>query len=563
MTGIVLVCFAVGIELPGGSDDIIAAGAIPRVLIVLSYLALSGAAATLAAGAVCEGATWRRVTLVFVALLGAAMAGKTIEAAKLIDTFRLVIQGRELVPAAVPDVLAALGWVALGGAVAIGVAPVRVARRLGRWWPLLAAIPFVIGLCAYLVAAFATARGSGVPGVPQADAVVASAIVALLFGIGFANAGLLFWQAAMGARAARDASTPVAVRLGARPRALEALVGAKLLWVVLGLVGVLPALLGGGEDRWDASRGDGIFAWAFVAALLAAAGFWLVRDRGDRLQGTGLIAAVAAITAGLLVALLLGAGALFGNGVASVAPGSWTQRAFFDAGNWLADRIVLTQVITVAVAAPAAAVLVARARTTVSVFLALFAVWAIPRTICVAWEELADRPVSWGRVDLITFDVGLTVLAAVLLVLARSGRVTIDRALLALMLLVSTALAHAPWLLGAISETAAFYVGLLFAPLYLFVFGAAKLNEPGEDRAARVLRATGLAAGVLTLVTVQVAAETLAPGKSSVGEFARLLIAVPMAAVLIASERAGAPATVSMPTPRTSPRTGPESSPAQ
>ena len=535
--GTLLVCFAVGITVPGGTDDIVAAGPVPRALIVLTYLSLAGAAATVATGAVRTGWRWRRGTLVFVAVLGAFMAAKTVEAAELVETYRLILIGRELLPAAVPRVLEALGWAALAASILVGVSPLRLARRLGWWWSLFAAAPFVIALSAYLVAAVAAAGVQQFPEVKPANAVVASAVVALVFGIGFWNAALLLWQAAMSARGARDAGTPIAVQLGGRPRLLEAVVGAKLLWVILGIAGVLPALLGGGEDRWDSSREDGIFAWTFAVLLSAAAGYWLTRRRPVRLPGNGLVPAVAAIAAGLLAALLLAAAALFGFGIVAVDAGSSMQQMFFDVGNWAADRIILAQVLTVVMAAIAGAVLVLRSRTTVSVFLVLFAVWAAPRTISVAWEQLADQPVMFGRVDLITLDVAITVLGAVLLGLARYRGTNVDRALLALVLLVSTALVHTAWLLTAISEEAAFYIGLLFAPLFLFLFGADELNRPGQDRAARVLRATGLAAGLLTLVTVQVAAGTLAPGTSSYGELGRLLIAVPMAAVLIASQR--------------------------
>jgi uncharacterized membrane protein len=88
-----------------------------------------------------------------------------------------------------------------------------------------------------------------------------------------------------------------------------------------------------------------------------------------------------------------------------------------------------------------------------------------------------------------------------------------------------------------LSDRATFYLAILFAPLYQFTLGSARLNAPAEGRGARVLLAVGLAAAVITLVTVQEAIGFAGPGIQGLQSLGTLLLAMPLAAVLIAGSR--------------------------
>jgi hypothetical protein len=367
------------------------------------------------------------------------------------------------------------------------------------------------------------------------EAIAASGLIALVSTLGFWAAAAFLWQTALGARGARDVATRAADRAGDRAGLI---VGLKLAWLLSGLLGVLPAFLGGESDRWEHVRTDGVFAWCYASLLTGLAALWLVRRR-EPLRRGGEIAATAAVCGGMAVALLVAALAALASGtVAGVFPGSGLVTTFADVSDWAGDRILATQVATVVLAGVFGLILhrLRVAPPAATALLMVFALWSLPRAIDVASISRGGDGVGFLRLELITLDVTVTVAAAALLLARARGLIDVRPDVVVAAVVASTLVAHTGWALSALlSDTATFYVALVFAPVYQFALGARMLNKPRPERPARVLEATGLATGAMALVAVQEAVGFTGPGRVGIDALAALLIAMPLAAVLVAS----------------------------
>ena len=537
--GSLLAARGLDLALPGGAYEIAAVDTpVPRLVVVLAYPTLAVAAAALAAGALQPGWPAPRFALAGVALIAGLVALATANACGFLGDWRAAVE-----PAPVPqwllDGAAALAWTSFAGALAVGVLPPALGRRLGPLVPVLAAAPFAIGLAVYGIAWLETVRSPPPPpGVRTPEVGVAMSLTVLAANVGFWVAAALLWQATLGARAARDGAERLALRATRARNWVPAVIGVKLLWLSLGLAGVLPALLGGGGERWRNGREDGAFAWCYASALAAAAAWWLARRR-EPLDRRGAFLAAAAVCAGLVSALLLAAmAALVFNLAGQVSTTSPVLPHAAAVVDWASNRILLVQVLTVLVAAAVGAGLLAAGTRLpgAAAMLVVFTSCAAPRAVRVTWEGLAGGTAPVQEYDLVTLDIAVTVAMAVLVALDAAGRIRLDPRLPLLAAVAIGLVAHAGGLVGGLlSADARFYVPLLFAPTYQFLLASRKLNAPGPDRPARVMRAAGLATALLALVTLQEAIGFAGPGHEGIETLAPLLVAAPLAAVLIAA----------------------------
>lgn len=534
------------VGIPGGDFEMAQVpDPVPRLVILLAYLALAASAAALAAGAVRPGARRPRLVFVSVGVLGALVGLNTQAAHGVLETFRTIYKdGPALLPRWMIAGPYAAALMSILGAVVVAIAPRRLARRLGRLFPALAAAPFLVGLVVFVVAGLLTLRGPDIDTLrrfsPQArtpESGAAIAVVAAVLNAGLWAAGAFFWQAALGAYGARDGATRLAAQVQHGHRWISFAVGAKLVWVALGLAGLLPALLGGGGERWANSRADGAFAWAYASVLGAAAATWLARRRGS-IDAHGVLFATAIVCSGLLAASITAAFFLLLAITANDLSQGKAALALADVAYWITDRAFLTQVLCVAAAGGFGFVLLAFARVAqgATVLLLLFSLWALPATAGAAWPDLTGGNVGFGRVELVTMDVAISIAVAALVALGAAGRVTVSPALLVVAVMTSALIAHTGGLLSSLlSDRATFYAAILFAPAFQFLLASRRLNEPGPQRPARVLCAVGLAAAVTTFVTVQEVTDFAGPGREDLASMAGPLIAVPLAATLVAA----------------------------
>ena len=542
LAGALLVLLALDVPLPGGVDDVAPQGADPilvgRAVTALGYVGLACAGAGMVLAAAQTRAPWARAALVGVGVAGAALAGSLIELSRIVATYNELLIERDLFTAGTAMVVRVLGIIAMVAAVAVAVVPRSWIRRARRTAIAVAAAPFGCGLVVYVyVRVAAKGEAPTAADVAHPQALAAQALVALVAGAGFVVGALLLWQTVVGVRASRDIGFGMA-RAARRWRSLVLwLLGAKVAWLVSGYLGLLPAWVGGNLDTWDATRSDDWLSWLIVVAAAGAVVVLLLA----RTSPTGQdeeepTAAAGAVAAGLTLFLLGGTIALFISAILGIAPDSGLRRAVRDAGEWFAEGLLMSQVVVVYGAGLVGAGLLAlrRWRAAAAVLLLFFA-WSLPRAIDITIHGENIPAGALGRPELATLDAAVTVAlvmvaAAALLRPAASSRLE----LVGLILAASTSLVYAGQLLGAVWPAGAFYVGLIFPAAYRFAFAARSLNRARPDREARLLIATGVAAALLTIATVQIDSGFLSADTLGMGQLGRALLAAPFAAVLVA-----------------------------
>jgi hypothetical protein len=523
-------------SLPGGRQPLVGTS-VPRAVIPFSILALAASAAALAAAAVRRSGPWRAITLAGVGLMGAAVAAVTVGSARQVDLVH---------PPSLPFVL---GWAGVVIALAVPIAGFLAPARF-RWIvSAAAAVPFLLTLLVY-----GAWRGVALhpPGFQAAFAprdVLGFQLVSLLgtLEIGFLLLGL--WVVLESAAAARDLGTGLVRVLQPFPAVVGVLVIGKLVWLGLGYAELLPQPVGGPKSAWVSSRTNGASAWILAVVLVGAAVWWLIGRNRRPVPEQGLRGPSWGIAAGISFALTLLAAAFLGVLVASVwstnAPLRWFA-SFADA--LIQGNAPLWSVVGTVAAALVGGVLLlgvsrreARYRPA-ALLLLVFAAWALPRAINLAWRLQNDGSAPFRTIDLVTLDAVVSLAVAVLAVLwwLRLQRV-VDPAVLLLVLVVSTLLAHPSvilppgWKRGVL-----FYLALVFPVAYQFLADAESLNVPKEGREARVLSVVGLATVPLTITVLLVALGFARPGASGplqsfVGDVGSLYLAVPFAAMLVAA----------------------------
>lgn len=537
--GTLIVTVGGGLGTLGGSDPIPVTHAaafpaiLPRLVIAVTYLGLGAAAGILILAA--GDPRWRlpRLTGVAVGFVGAALCGMTIAASALVKGLLLgVPEGSSGPRPLVPQVL---GWIGLAIGLAVMVVGIRLSRRSATGAALLAAAPFVCAFIGYFASGTTAARVQ-----------VQGQVFSILISLEAAADLLLLWLAVAAVSGALRVGSVVGRAERRWERILPLVLGFKLVWVISGIAGVLPAWLGGRDQSWASSRHDGVASW-LLAALLVVAALWLLirsswisedpiaSNRAFLRTAWGLILALSAVS------LLLSAGFL----VVGFLQGVWPSGAQVLVQNLdlLVDGHSSQWGLLATVYASSAAgvvLLVTRRARFVAVFLLAFAAWTLPRALVITRATLSDREFSNppGFVDLVSLDAVLTAGILVAAVLWWAGRQrAVSPEWLTVALVVSTLFAHAGTLFPVTLETSLFYGGLVFPVAFAFLWDTETLNEPSAARRARILGTVGVATALLTITLAGVATDSVKPGTVVTGEFGRVLLAVPLAAVLIASYR--------------------------
>ncbi len=574
---LVILASTLGLDVPGGSVGVVGRFAdaeqrtpleVPIAVFVLAAVGLAVGAATLAAASVRSGG---KAVGLLVFGIGIAIAGLGGLALGSLDALRVsarAIMGDEglIVPA-----WHLTGLISLASAVAIVL--LLVARPRGRrvLLPVAAAAPFLALLVSLLLAIgheipVGTFNQALAPDYPATLSIGAPIHGPILFFVGLTGGliGLLaIWQTSTWTRAS---ARQVGRHLGRQTRRwwwlLGGLLGAKLVWLALGIGGLLPPMLGGASGAWAALRSDDVASFLYVAVLVGVAGLWLLRPRRSlpesrALRWAGvviaLIAAVTLITTAvpLLVPALE---SLEPSGRTTSIPGDVTLGACLSTwsrpagtllsclGLWLPDWQNLWILAVLLVAFVAGLALIRRRPTDGSaIFLVVLGAWGLPRGLQAAsavpppeLPGVADLP-SFNAPQPETLDLAVTVLVLGLAIgwwMDRQRRV--EPADLVIILVVSTLVIHGSTLVPTSPLPLLLAAAIIFPILYELVFDSKELNDPSrEDRAARVLASTGSRALALTLLAV-----TLASGvvdiDSLTGRFAFIVFGLPFAITIVA-----------------------------
>ncbi|WUS75753.1 hypothetical protein OG394_13155 [Kribbella sp. NBC_01245] len=411
---------------------------------------------------------------------------------------------------------------ALGGfATVVGVI---LAVGLGRTaWAYLVVLPLVLYAVGYLGVLIAGSEFSGsidnrFPESLPVAAAVANGVVMTGFGVAGIGLAVTLWQAIEAARGTRDAvgAAGVFVSRWARKRRdrpglwllLASLLAAKLVWIALGVSGVLPRLAGGGLDVWSDISGDGWVSWLVAFALGVLVVVWLGRGSPGPREGADLVLAIALVVGGLALAEIAFQGLAF---VARLGLGDWALAAARNVDGMQPWATVLV----IALACVGAVMRwLAGDRGAGTLFLAAFGLWGVIRLPAMVWD-LARYPwFPWGFslpseseygahagwVAVATLDLALTVLLLGAALAALSGRLRIRLVPLLVVALASTIVAYPAGLvdlvlLSGIGNGIAFVLPLA----YLFLFDATGLNKASDVREARLLRVFALTALALTV----------------------------------------------------------------
>ncbi|MCL4290999.1 MAG: hypothetical protein KJ051_12095 [Thermoleophilia bacterium] len=536
LAGFTIVALGAGWALPGGTDPYTGPEgetSVSRLLLGFTYLGLALVAAVLTAGSLEAG--WRRPRLTRAAVgfvAGAVAAGCAGLTGEVAATF-----GGSLLPAR------ALAWAALPLALALPLAPARLLVPRPRIAAALAAAPFLLVGLGYAIASGDQALVGGEP--VSERSIVSASLVLAVTDLGVALGLLLLWGGFASVRQARDYGELGAAVLARVPWVVGILLGGKLVWLGFGYAERLPGALRGSTEAWQESIDNGPVGWVLALELVLILAVVLVRarSRGDGFERLG--GPVAALSLGFASTFLVFALMLLLVEYALVLPTAAVGRWLADTAGWFVEpRVASAAVVGTVVGAAVLGFLLRRLRVhgSTALFLAVVAVWGLPRATTTAWRVVAgiDSEPPFRSVALVTLDAAVTVALAVLALLWWAGRQrAVGPGALLVALVVSTLVAHPGVFLPSGWKTGMlFYLALVYPPLWQFVLDAASLNEPTADRPARVLRAAGLAALLLVVAAVNVAVEIAAPGKTTVladflGQVGRYFLIVPLAALLV------------------------------
>ncbi len=445
-----------------------------------------------------------------------------------------------------------------GGAVAAslalglaGLLPPRdgLAGHSSRLVTALTGVPGLLLAATYLVglagsATMPTPRPSGMEAFPDILHVGAAAVAAPLYGalariLPLILAPIVLWEAATWARASRaELAAPVVRRVDRVPWLLVALVGAKLGWLALGYLGRLPASLGGAADAWSVAAGRGIGAWLIAGVFAAGAAAWLGVRTSPRIDERGIRPGMRFVVGGFTAGSVIGGACVVAAGILLLLPVEGPFSAAIRLGGLAADLIQPLQVATVPAALVAGLVLLRRGHVATGGFLAVAGAWMAPRALYVTALATGLLPPDAANplgVDLVTMDTLLTVAVALLSIVLVAGRPTgADAGSLALVLVVSTLMAHGGTLVPSPVASVLVLAAVLFPPFRELVFGSRELNEPSPVRPARVLGSLGRQGAALLLVA---GTRTVVGGGGETGfqVLGQLLFGPPYAALLVAA----------------------------
>jgi len=554
VASLAILAAALGIPLPGGTlllpGRLVGEATpvpVPNLAVAGFLLGLAPASVTLVAAALVVPRRSTRAVILAVAGVNLSMGASALAQLPLAT--------------AVADVDPLAPWaigVGCGGAVAASLVlglggllppPDGLARSRDLLVTALAAVPGILLAMTYLLGlagstAIPTPRPPGMEAFPDVLHVGSAAIAAPLYGalariLPLVLAPIVLWEAATWARASRaEIAAPVVRRVDLVPWVLVALVTAKVGWLAAGYLGRLPESLGGAASAWATSAGRGILAWLIGAAFAAGAAAWLAQRGSSRIDERGIRPGMRFVVGGFTAGSVIGGACVVAAGILLLLPVPGPFEATVRLGGLAADLILPLQVATVPAALVVGLVLLRRGQVATGGFLTVAGAWMTPRALFVVADAIGLVPPGAANplgVDLVTFDTLLTLVVAGLAVALIAGRRTgADAGSLALVLAVSTLMAHGGTLVPPAVASVLVLAAVLFPPLRELVFGSRELNEPTHVRPARVLGSLGRQ-GAALLVIAGTRTVVPASGEGGVEQLGQLLFGPPYAALLVAA----------------------------
>ncbi|HYO43996.1 MAG TPA: hypothetical protein VES19_12425 [Candidatus Limnocylindrales bacterium] len=456
-------------------------------------------------------------------------------------------RGPWLVAAGGGGAVAASLLLALGGVLLPGDGLTRPASRLVV---LLAAAPGVLLAATYLLGLLGSAsmpspRPSGMETFPDVVHIAATAVAGPLYGalarlLPLVLAPIVLWEAATWARASRaELAAPIVRRVDGLPWLLVGLVVAKLGWLALGYAGQLPASIGGEAEAWGVSAAKGPLAWLIAGAFATGAAVWLMHRSSPAIVERDVRPGMWFVVGGFSAGSVVGGACVVLAGILLLLPVEGPFLATIRLGSLAADLIAPVQVATVPAALLAGLVLLRRGHASPGGFLAIAGAWMAPRALFVVAEATGLVPPGAANplgVDLATLDTLITVaVAALAAVLVAGHRTGADAGTLALVLAVSTLMAHGATLVPTAVVPVLVLAAVLFPPFRELVFGSHELNKPSPVRPARVLGSLGRLGAVLLVVAGTRTIVGNPEQGGAMGQLGQLLFGPPYAALLVAA----------------------------
>ncbi len=524
LSGLMVMSIPLGIDLPGGSIPLLRGDAPPisRLHLAVTLLAIGAGMAALATGALQPGWRLRRATLMLIAVAELLMVPVAL-GLSLVPPAIVAISVGALVASALLFLLALLGRGLRRGVV-----------------PALAAAPPVLALLAVF-----SARLTPLP--DDVERLYATQVTLGITGVQGLFVVLAAWAAIEYSRALTAGSIPAIGLRSARWVLLPAVLAAKLIWILVGSAGLLPAMLMPRESTLTILGNESLLSVGLALGLAGAAAWWLLRQERRDLSVDGATAAGWLLATPILVAFILPQLALSVLATLQrfdlLGPETTAALAgWVDVGHTLAVGLGPVAAVVLALIVGVTMLRLGRnEHRTAGLFLLAFVAWAGVPSATYALNSVAGLSLVegsggiLGNVHPVTLDLALTLVVCGLLVAWQAGlqRAASPPILLAV-LLVSTVVAYGGLLAGAFAVVV-FWLGLAFPVVAQFAFDAERLNESGPGREARVLGAVGMAALATAFSLPMLAIGFVGPDDIGTGELFRVLFVVPFTAVLLAA----------------------------
>lgn len=552
-----------GLPIPGGVVEVparfLAARDLTRVnvaMLFVTYIGLALASVSFTIVAARTNSKRARAFLAGLAVLALVHAIRLIAGARELE----MIEGFMRTLQAIPDPPASrlvytAGWLAIACAV-LTIAAAVAPRTLGlRWTGLVAGVgagSFLTAIPLIWLGDYGSIDTGAPPGWPTmlaASAIVPPALLAVssLLQSCLLPAGL--WQAMSLARGARrEVGESAASLVRRRPQLLGLFVGAKLPWLALGYLGVLPPLLGGASGVWAPSLADGAVAWLIAAAIAGGIAAWLVRRKSWPISDDGFSKAALLIVVGFSLIPFATSLATVGLVLAElfILPREFVQcdiatpsRSFANSVHCSITALLKLEgssnaqlwswVATLMVTGLVGMWLARRASgRSAALFLLAFTFWSLPRIAGVVSAIIdPDRRISIAP-EIASLDSAVTVAVAVLAAAWLAGKRTqATPEALTLVLVVSTLVAHATTLIPVTLARDLFILGLLLPVAYEFAQDI--FRSAGRIRIDRL----GLYLVSVSAVLLAVSLGITVRGGSALVDSGFFLMVVPFAIVIV------------------------------
>jgi hypothetical protein len=515
--------------------DMISEGAIALALVATAVVSF----AVVRSGPEC-GVRWGWSLRSLVALFQVALAASLIAASRETQFALGAVLGLET--GSLP-VVTALGWLALSLSLLVAFLPQRLVTHHPWAVASLALAPMMVIIVAVYAVAPRFEEIDPVFGVgfSARDSLLRGIVSELLlvFTIGSV---LLLWQALEGVRGIVKDAVPGVLSLthSLSVKLLVALLVLKVVFVAVGYAGVL----GADADLWASSRDEPLLSWVFAVGFVGVAALLLREAASARFSEHGIWRTAAVVVFVFIASSLVIAPIAAFLATSSLVPeGAFRDRltsGSVGAIDWLGGITLTWQASVIFVSAAAAALLglLGAGRRAITLYLGLLASWAGGRAYwALADPDLAKRH-SAGVASLISVDTVVTVSVCMLVVLAWGGRRFAGRASLVAVAVASTLVAYVPAIYDVLPQAfdaRVFYLGLAFPLLWQYVMDAERINERSQIAPAKLVAVIAIAFLIAAFSLIQTEIGQLTPDSSTYGSLARVVFALPLIVLLLAS----------------------------